>query len=271
MNFTQFLCNISQRYRHGWRFLLGIILSGGVAIAVNVINVNFPFPSPSAKLTVTAQSLPEAAIHPLPETLMQWQPDDADMRDYFDQVQPTPLGYLIWSEFPVTVFYPEIEADLSPNQLHKQTQWQEAVQLAIADWSEFLPLQTIDNQENADIVILREAPPVERRVNPETGEIEFSFARNAETRYRFYLDEQQKVSHQMTIYLSPHQRFEATQNTANHELGHALGIWGHSNNLQDVLYPRQTANHHGITPADINTLKKIYQQPTQLGWPLSPN
>lgn len=264
MNLKQSVCNIYLRCQYWWRFLLGLLLSLGMAIALN-------FTFHSTKLT--AQSLPEAAIHPLPETLTQWQPEPSALRDYFEQIQPTPLGYLIWSDFPVTIFYSDIDPDLSPNQQQTQLNWDKAVQQAIANWSEFLPLQTIDDAEQADILILREPPPVQKTVNPETGETEFSFARNAETRYRLYLDDQlsgTQVSQQMTIYLSPHQRLEATFNTANHELGHALGIWGHSDNSKDVLFSRQTANNTGITTADINTLKKIYQQPTQLGWPLSP-
>ena len=72
----------------------------------------------------------------------------------------------------------------------------------------------------------------------------------------------------MTIYLSAHQRAIATLTTARHELGHALGIWGHSNNSNDALYVQQIHGNPGISAADINTLKKIYQQPTQLGWQL---
>lgn len=240
---------------------MGLLWGGAIALCLNIIPVG------QVPLSL-ADGLPALATHPLPGTLEQWQPASKDTRDYFTEIKASPLGYLIWSEFPVTVFYPELEPYLSPNQVQQQTKWQNAVQQAIAAWSVYLPIQKTSDQENADIVILRESPPLQITVNAETGERDYSFGRNAETRYRFYLDEQQHVRHRMTIYLSPHQRAIATLNTARHEFGHALGIWGHSNNSKDALFVHQTAENYGISEADINTLKKIYQQSTKLGWPL---
>ncbi len=40
--------------------------------------------------------------HPLPGTLEKWQ-DKTNSGDYFDQIQFTKVGYLIWSNFPVKV------------------------------------------------------------------------------------------------------------------------------------------------------------------------
>ena len=44
-----------------------------------------------------------------------------------------------------------------------------------------------------------------------------------------------------------------------HELGHAIGLWGHSPNNDDVCHAMATAQHP--TPRDINTLLKIYNTP----------
>jgi predicted Zn-dependent protease len=52
---------------------------------------------------------------------------------------------------------------------------------------------------------------------------------------------------------------------ARHEFGHALGIWGHSPQPEDVMYYSQVQSPPNISPRDINTLKKIYQQTTRLG------
>jgi predicted Zn-dependent protease len=53
---------------------------------------------------------------------------------------------------------------------------------------------------------------------------------------------------------------------ARHEFGHALGIWGHSLEETDVMYYSQVGEPPSISARDINTLKRIYQQPTRLGW-----
>ena len=44
-----------------------------------------------------------------------------------------------------------------------------------------------------------------------------------------------------------------------HEFGHAIGLWGHSPNTDDVCHATATAQHP--TPRDINTLLKIYNTP----------
>ena len=44
-----------------------------------------------------------------------------------------------------------------------------------------------------------------------------------------------------------------------HEFGHAIGLWGHSPNTDDVCHAMATAQHP--TPRDINTLLKIYNTP----------
>ena len=44
-----------------------------------------------------------------------------------------------------------------------------------------------------------------------------------------------------------------------HEFGHAIGLWGHSPNTDDVCHAMATAQHP--TPRDIRTLLKIYDTP----------
>ena len=52
-------------------------------------------------------------------------------------------------------------------------------------------------------------------------------------------------------------KFLVLKNIVTHELGHALGILGHSSNREDMMYP-VTDQHSRISNRDLNTLSKLY-------------
>lgn len=218
--------------------------------------------------------LPKANIHPLPPSLVKLAvslgQDPENLGDYFDQVQPSPLGHLIWSNFPVTIYldYPTKLPAGSGEQKRYYT-WQQAIKTAIADWQAFFPLEIVDNSITADINIFYREPPIARRIDPETGLISFGRARTAQASYKFYWTGENfpRLRHRMNIDIKPGLAALSLQATARHELGHALGIWGHSDRPEDALYPAQTPESPPISPRDLRTLYRIYQQPTQLGWP----
>lgn len=211
---------------------------------------------------VTSSALPPLKSHPLPSTLAQWE-TVSEVGDYFSAIEESPLGYLLWSEFPVTVYLDQSEQD---------EKWREAVETAVQEWNRYFPLQVSDDRATANIIITRSRPPLNTTRNPETGMMELSRARSARTRYEFALkptNEGKKLIHRMKIEISPDQSQRHTLATARHEIGHAVGIWGHSPNPEDALYFSQVRNASPISDRDINTLKRIYQQPTRLGHPIN--
>jgi predicted Zn-dependent protease len=227
-------------------------------------------PTPIPFLAVSADQLPLPAVHPLPPTLAQWQ-DTENQGDYFDAIEPTAAGYLIWANFPVQVYVqPPDATDLSG----RSQAWYDAVRLAVQEWTVYLPLAEVLNAETADISIWRSAPPIQAlapATEPNQPLIDrLPRVRAAETRYEIFVcsDSRPILSHRYTIHLSPNQAAFYTQATARHELGHALGIWGHSPLQTDALYFSQVRNSPAISRRDINTLKRIYEQPTRLGWEL---
>ncbi|WP_333480144.1 peptidase [Allocoleopsis sp.] len=218
-------------------------------------------------------SFPAPQAHPLPTSIAQWQ-DMTGAGDYFSQIKLTPVGYLVWSQFPVKIYVERPkDPDKSSASIQRFQKWIDAVLQAVREWSVYLPLKVVNKREGADILILRDRPPLQASFDRTTGQFNIPRARSAETHYEFYLRQtadlpQAILSQRFTIQLSPHQTDDYTLATARHELGHALGIWGHSPLETDTMYFSQVRHSPQISVRDINTLKRIYQQPTRLGWPL---
>ncbi len=238
---------------------------------------DWQLPTPDSLVAATdlsLSSLPTPQTHPLPATLAQWQ-DVTSSGDFLAQVKLTPVGYLVWSKFPIKVYVEQpTDPTESSSSIKRFQEWVKAVLQAVQEWSKYLPVEVVAQPEMADISILRSRPPVQASLNRETGQFNIPRARSAETRYEFYLRKaigapEEILSQRFTIQLSPDQTAEYTLATARHEFGHALGIWGHSPLETDTMYFSQVRNPPQISARDINTLKRIYEQPTRLGWPLS--
>ena len=243
-----------QQWRSQWQFTV-------LAIAV-FITVIFSNPVRSQ----SDSELPDLQVHPLPQFLKNWQ-DPSNSGDYFEQVESTSLGYLVWSQFPVKVYVEETTSTENNAANQRFQQWTAAVRKAIAEWNVYFPLLEVTQQDTADIVILRSQPEREVKLDSSTGLFDIPRAIAAQTNYKFYLtDEPAKIALRMTVQVSPNFAGESLLATIRHELGHALGIWGHSPAESDALYFSQVKEPPPISARDINTLKKIYQQPTKLGW-----
>lgn len=268
-------CSLGQSGLRQWlqRQRRWVVFLGLVALTIASLSLGVHGFAPEATLAVppaaTGRSALAARPHPLPPFLAQWQ--DPDQRgDYFDQIEPSEVGYLVWSTFPVSVYVEPAQPNLSGFAATQAETWRQAITAAIAAWHPVLPLTLVETPETADIRIWRAAPPIQRHPDGRLARI-----RAAETRYALYTQSQANgpplLRHRFEIYLSPHQPAAFTQATARHELGHALGIWGHSPDPGDVLYYAQVRQPPPISSRDLNTLKRIYEQPTQVGWPIAEN
>ncbi|MGJ3254202.1 MAG: peptidase [Elainellaceae cyanobacterium] len=217
-------------------------------------------------------ALPPARIHlPLPRSLAEWR-DSENSGDYFSAIEPTRFGYLVWSEFPVKVYLDSHQE--SRSQLNDPSVWTEAVVAALDEWTVYVPLAQVASPDDADIAVWRRTPSIQDLGISRDDLLNGNYRiRSAETRYEFRLthspDFESRLTHRFDIFLSPNQTAQYIQASARHELGHALGIWGHSPVEADAMYFSQVRQPARISARDINTLKKIYEQPTQLGWPVN--
>ncbi len=231
------------------RLIVSLALAIGTALLIILTSFQ------SSAILVTSAS-PPLKPHPLPPTLTQWQ-DSTNSGDYFSQVSPTQVGYLVWSQFPIRVY---VESTQAVNSTQAED-WVKTVSQAVQEWSVYLPLAIVEQPKDADITIVRKTPPLQ--TSPGSKILR---ARSAQTTYEMYVSKNNLLSHRFTILLSPSQTGQYLLAATRHEFGHALGIWGHSPLPSDALYFSQVRNSPPISARDVNTLKRVYEQPTSLGW-----
>ena len=205
-----------------------------------------------------AQSLPLAQVHPIPAMLTQAaQRLDPDVGpgDYFDAIERKSVGYLIWSKFPVTVAIDELGSD----------RWKLQVTAAVVEWQRYFPLKIVSTPETADIRI--QSKRLALKPDPKTGKL--PRFRSAETHYDVLASDgsdAKYLNHRMTIDLASGQADGVMLSVARHEIGHAIGLWGHSPNPNDIMYFSQVSKAPLISSRDLRTLYRVYGQPTRLGW-----
>jgi predicted Zn-dependent protease len=188
-------------------------------------------------------------------------------RDYYHEVAGPSVG-LEWTEFPVKVF-----ADNPPEE------WRRAVQEALDAWTSVFPLQTVSTREKADIVLSWAKSP-QRIVGTEGDSIQ---VRKEDDR----VVSRRKESFIILDYSHRWSDHEM-RGVVLHELGHALGIGGHSDGSRDVMFPEEvniievsktlapwgasvssgvsssTRINAKLTPRDVNTLIRLYNCPGPL-------
>ena len=186
--------------------------------------------------------------------------------DYYFQVIEESFGKQ-WDHFPVKLFVPVAE----------EKKARKAVEEAIKEWNQYFPLTSVDSPEEADISI--------RWVGEDSPK--FPAIAGLAVQYLEFRDPEDITSSKLVvevailIYKNEKRKTEEITATIIHELGHALGIHGHSDHEDDIMYPtrrehealvstREGMKRVGPSTAtklsqrDVNTLIKIYNTDTLL-------
>ncbi len=204
-----------------------------------------------AKPKPAGQAPPKGAVNaPEVQAIIDTIPSDPKAGDYFSAVKKFDGDTVArWTSFPITIKLPPESPE----------SWKKNLQVGIAEWNRFIPLQSVSGAENCDIEVtwvnhlLPGVLGITRLTTPTKGSIHVEIWMLRPT---FYVQDVPE---------------HAVQVAFMHELGHAIGIFGHSTTPDDLMASAELslamkgkASPRSLTlePRDLNTLKRIYDTPS---------
>jgi predicted Zn-dependent protease len=145
--------------------------------------------------------------------------------------------------------------------------WLTAVEAALAQWTRGgVSVRPPDDPDAAQVRVWRRRPPLrtgpDGRSRASHGRAQLSLVA-ARTQGRRWLEPR------VDVWIGQSQGARGLQATALHELGHAFGLWGHSDDPGDAMaaVPGPEAVLE-LSERDLATLRWLQAQPSRIGEPL---
>ena len=170
--------------------------------------------------------------------------------DYRHALKPTPAGWprrqhwCVWVE-PIT--------DRGPTGIW-QERWHRAVLAALATWQRQLPITLVDDPNQAQVLVQRRRPPIQHnRASHGRALLQLMEVRRGGP---------SQLEPRVEVLISPGQGPTGIQATALHVLGHAFGLWGHSDQAGDAMAAQpETKPVLELSRRDRATLQWLQGQP----------
>ena len=178
--------------------------------------------------------------------------------DYRQRLRTTPLGWARLNHWCVWVAPPAVSG---PAALW-DGRWHRAVLAALSTWSLLVPITLVEAPERAQVWIERRRPPLQEV----QGRLRASHGRSLLRLLRVQRGGFWRPEPRVLVLIGPSQAEPALQATALHELGHAFGLWGHSDQAGDAMAavpgPRPVL---ALSDRDRRTVRWLYGQTTRFG------
>ncbi|MFM1812403.1 MAG: hypothetical protein RLZZ336_1341, partial [Cyanobacteriota bacterium] len=142
----------------------------------------------------------------------------------------TPAGWPIVEHWCVWI-EPATAAD-GTGEARRQADWSAAVEAALQQWAGLLRISRVSDPEQAQVRVWRRRPPLQRLAD---GRSRASHGRALLTLVAAWRQQQWWTEPRIDVLLSPGQAPLPLQATALHELGHAFGLWAHSDQAGDAM------------------------------------
>ena len=142
--------------------------------------------------------------------------------------------------------------------------WYDSVDSALTTWEETLTITRVKSPGRAHVRLIRKRPPLRKFKSGLRASNGRSFMKVLEVKRQGRWSFEPSID----VLVSPDLRAPVLQATALHELGHAFGLWGHSDEPFDVMAVSQRGKPLlSLTSRDLCTLKWLSERPNSFGQP----